>query len=430
MLHRSSSQFVLVALVGSALCIASSCEQPGPGNGNGAATGGASTGGDSTAGSGGQSTGNGGETANRDGNVGSGGSGNGGAGAGGTSGRVTESGGSAAKAGNSGHGGGTATGGETAAGGATSLGGAGGASSNGGNTGKSDAGDANAADGARPDGAISNDSSRDGGTTDALAADGATGSDGARDSVDDGADPPRKIKVWLAGDSTMMNCSGACPCGWGSQLQALLNSNATVVNNAVGGRSIQTWLYDPNVTSTMDASGECTINPKTYSTRWQGTVDPSNGMQPGDYLLIEFGINDGDSTCPRHVGTTLFQSYLGMMADGAKALGAQPIFLTSTSAIACSGSTAQANRGFGTQTKAAGIENDVPVIDLTVLTALYYTSIGLCPNSGDYTSTTSAVGKFFCEDHTHFESAGASQVAGVVAKALKDQGIGLAAYLK
>jgi len=40
------------------------------------------------------------------------------------------------------------------------------------------------------------------------------------------------------------------------------------------------------------------------------------------------------------------------------------------------------------------------------------------------------VGKFFCADHTHFEAAGAAQIAGVVAKALRDQNIPLAAYLK
>jgi hypothetical protein len=88
------------------------------------------------------------------------------------------------------------------------------------------------------------------------------------------------------------------------------------------------------------------------------------------------------------------------------------------------------NRGFGPETKAAGMANGVPVIDLTQLSADLYTTLGLCPNSGDFTSTTSAVGKFFCDDHTHFESAGASQIAGVVAKALRDQNIPLAAYLK
>jgi hypothetical protein len=43
---------------------------------------------------------------------------------------------------------------------------------------------------------------------------------------------------------------------------------------------------------------------------------------------------------------------------------------------------------------------------------------------------TAERGRFFCDDHTHFEAYGASQVAGVVAKALRDQNIGLAAYLK
>lgn len=53
----------------------------------------------------------------------------------------------------------------------------------------------------------------------------------------------------------------------------------------------------------------------------------------------------------------------------------------------------------------------------------------LCPNAADHTSTTSAVGLFFCAAHTHVEAAGAQQIAGVVAQPLRDQGIGLVAYL-
>jgi lysophospholipase L1-like esterase len=158
-------------------------------------------------------------------------------------------------------------------------------------------------------------------------------------------------------------------------------------------------------------------------------LDANKGMKAGDYLLIEFGINDGDSACPRHVGGTLFTTYLTTMAKAARDRGTQAIFLTSTSAIQCSGATAQPDRGFGTETKAAGAADSVPVIDMTVLTANLYTSLGLCPNNADYTSTTSKVGQFFCNDHTHFEAAGALQIAKTAAKALKDQGIGLASYL-
>ncbi len=256
---------------------------------------------------------------------------------------------------------------------------------------------------------------------------------GAADSGADAGsavDPSKKIKVWIAGDSTNQPCTTVCPCGWGSQFQPYLTSNATVVDSAVGGRSIQTWLYDPNVTTTLGADGECVINPKTFSTRWQAMLDPTTGMKPGDYLLIEFGINDSDATCNQHVGTALFQTYLETMAQSAQALGAQPIFLTSTDAIICTGDTVTLNRGFGPQTKAAGLASNVPVIDLTVLTAAFYTTLGFCPNDGDFTSTTTPLGLFFCDDHTHFEAAGASQIAGVVAKALQDQNIGLAAYLK
>ena len=244
------------------------------------------------------------------------------------------------------------------------------------------------------------------------------------------ADPTKKITVWLAGDSTMMNCQGVCPCGWGSQFQPYFNANVTVVDSAAGGRSIQTWLYDPNVGTTMTANGECTVSPMTYSARWQAMLDATSGMKPGDYLFIEFGINDADATCNRHVGSALFETYLGTMAMAAKTRGAQPIFLTSTSMMACTGATVTPNRPFGPETKAAGTSNGVPVIDLTTLSANLFTTLALCPNDLNFMSTTEPVGLFFCDDHTHFEAAGAKQIAGVVAQALKDQNIGLAAYLK
>ena len=258
---------------------------------------------------------------------------------------------------------------------------------------------------------------------DATLADAGAGTDGS-------VDTSKKITVWLAGDSTMQPCQNPCPCGWGSQFQPLFNSNATVVDNGVGGRSIQTWLYESNVMTTMTANGECLVSPMTYDTRWQAMLDPTTGMKAGDYLFIEFGINDTDATCPRHVGSALFQSLLGVMAQAAKDRGAQPIFLTSTNAIICTGSTCPPNRAFGAETKAAGMADNVPVIDLTQLTADFYTSLGLCPNDGNYMSTTTLLGRFFCDDHTHFEAYGATQIAGVVAKALRDQQIGLAAYLK
>ncbi|MFD0819387.1 cellulose binding domain-containing protein [Micromonospora zhanjiangensis] len=238
-----------------------------------------------------------------------------------------------------------------------------------------------------------------------------------------------KVTVWLAGDSTMANPSGGtCPVGWGSQFAPYFNSNVTVRNNAVSGRSIQTWLYDPNVTATKDSTGECVINPNTYSTRWTSMLDASAGMKSGDYLIVQFGINDGDSACPRHVGSARYKQLLGVMVAAAKQRGVRPILLTPVAAITCSGGTAVGNRGFLTETTDAAAANGVPVIDLHRLSYGLYNSLGLCPNNGDYAQ--GKVGAFFCNDHTHFETAGATQIAGLVATALRNQNIPLAGYLR
>ena len=367
---------------------------------------------------------NGGQQSNEGGSFGQGGLvGQGGA--------VTTLGGQPANGGSSGAGtvngggstanGGAVTGGKANAGGTIAGGAATGGKANSSGTSSIGSATGGAAMGGK---ATGGNSSSGGAATGGKATGGATtGGAATAGSTGNGATP---IKIWIAGDSTVQNCSSACPCGWGSQFDPLFNSNVTVVNSAVGGRSIQTWLYEGNVSDSM-ANGDCTLTSTAYNARWTAMTNTSTGMKAGDYLFIQFGINDGDSTCPRHVSTTLYQTYLGMMAQAAKSAGAQPVFLTPTNAITCSGSTVSENRGFLSETKATGSQYDVPVIDLNQLTINLYTQLGFCPNDGDYTSGT--LGALFCEDHTHFEAAGAKQVAQVVAQALKDQGIGLAAYL-
>jgi len=60
-------------------------------------------------------------------------------------------------------------------------------------------------------------------------------------------------------------------------------------------------------------------------------LNAQTGMKAGDTLIIQFGINDGDSACPRHVGTALYKTYLVEMAQAAKERNARPIFVTQLS---------------------------------------------------------------------------------------------------
>lgn len=241
------------------------------------------------------------------------------------------------------------------------------------------------------------------------------------------------ITVWLAGDSTVANGGSVCPIGWGRNFASNFDSRVTVQNLAAGGRSVRTWLYD--VQSTMGADGECLLNYNTDGTpvlqaRWQTML---NGMKSGDYLFIQFGINDGDRTCPRHVGAAAFMQAYTMMAKAAQARGATPIFITPVSAIACSGSTAIATRGFLSETQSAGNANGVKVIDLHTRSIQLYNSRAFCPIPGgtDITATTGgAVGAFFCDDHTHFDTAGANDIGVLVVQAIRNLNIPLAQYLK
>ncbi|MET9505831.1 GDSL-type esterase/lipase family protein [Streptomyces sp. NPDC006622] len=237
------------------------------------------------------------------------------------------------------------------------------------------------------------------------------------------------VTVWLAGDSTMANPgAGRCPVGWGSQFGALFTSDVTVRNQAVAGRSIQTWLYESNVSSVKQPDGECRLTSPTYAARWQAMLDASTGMKAGDYLFLQFGINDSSSTCPRHVGPARYQQLLTMMARAALARGAHPVLLTPVAAITCSGSTATKNRGFVSQTLGAGAATGAPVVDLQTLSVALYNSLRFCPHDGDYGS--GPVGAFFCNDHTHFETYGARRIAGLVAGDVRRQNLPLAAYLK
>jgi lysophospholipase L1-like esterase len=346
---------------------------------------------------------------------------------GGTSGGATE-GGATSGGLASASGGASSSGGDASAGSSSSGASGSGSTSKGGGDGSSGGGKGGATGGAKTSGGAS--------TTGGNATGGSANTGGSLAGGNSGTTP---VTVWIAGDSTVQNCSGSCPCGWGSQFKPNFNSLVTVNNSAVGGRSVRSWLYTTQ--STADASGECLVDKDSsgnpiVQARWTTML---NGMKTGDYLFIQFGINDGAAACNtagaegRHVGITAFKTTYGMMAQAAKDRGANPVFLTPVSAISCNGSTARGTRGaYVTATIEAGMTYGVPVIDLHQLSVNLYNSLAFCPvPGGDVSaSTTGPVGAFFCEDHTHFEAAGAKQIAELIAKALRDQNIGLAAYLK
>jgi lysophospholipase L1-like esterase len=351
--------------------------------------------------------------------------------------------GGAATAGNTGSGGNTGAGGGNAGTGAGNAGTGGGNAGTGGSGGGAVGGRGGAGGGSAGRGGGGGAGGR-GGTAGGIGgatgsggrggASGGAGGNGGATGGAGGALPP--VTVWIAGDSTVANGSSPCPIGWGGPFPTLFGPGAKITNSAVAGRSVRTWLY--NVQTVMDSTGECVLdmdasgNP-TLQARWQAMLNAMSGMKAGDYLFIQFGINDSSATCDRHVGVNAFKVSYGMMAQAAKDRGAHPIFVTPLSMIRCSGTTAIASREpYVTATKDAGTQYNVPVIDLHGLSIALYQQHAFCPiPGGDVSATTTGpVGDFFCDDHTHLSPAGALEIAGLMAKALRDQNIPLAAYLK
>jgi lysophospholipase L1-like esterase len=275
-------------------------------------------------------------------------------------------------------------------------------------------------------------------SVDPVSGDGASnddGGDGAEGNSPDGEPAPlQPLTIWIAGDSTVANGNTPCPRGWGGAFAPHFNDRVSVRNSAVGGRSVHTWLYEVQ-TVFDDETGECALNRDAngeplLQPRWREMLD---GMRAGDYLFIQFGINDGSPTCDRHVGIEAFKAAYGMMAQAAKDRGALPIFLTPVSMVRCDGNTAVGSRGgFVPATVEAGQEFDVPVIELHARSVELFQSLDFCPIPGGDVSaaTTGAVGDFFCDDHTHFSPTGAVAIADGVARALVEQQIPLAAYLR
>ncbi|NUR42512.1 MAG: rhamnogalacturonan acetylesterase, partial [Streptomyces sp.] len=119
----------------------------------------------------------------------------------------------------------------------------------------------------------------------------------------------RKRTLYIAGDSTAAQkyADAAPETGWGMALPFFLHKDRPVANHAVNGRSSKSFVDEGRLDVILDA------------------------LQPGDFLLIQFGHNDEKSADPTRYTEpwTTYQDYLRLYIDGARAHGARPVLATS-----------------------------------------------------------------------------------------------------
>jgi len=200
----------------------------------------------------------------------------------------------------------------------------------------------------------------------------------------------KPVMVYIAGDSTVCDQSGNVYGGWGQMLPQHFAPPVGIANYA--------------------NSGAASVSFGTY---W-GMIKAK--WKAGDWVMIQFGHNDG--TRP----DSEVQANLEKFVSDAQAANVIPILVSPPARVQFSGSKISDQSSLhAAAAKAAAAAKRCDYIDLTALSTDWYNSIG---------NATDALKFHALSGVTHTNLAGADKLAELVAKAVKDQNIGLAKYLR
>ncbi|MBQ5989774.1 MAG: GDSL family lipase [Oscillospiraceae bacterium] len=223
--------------------------------------------------------------------------------------------------------------------------------------------------------------------------------------------------LFILGDSTVQSYreSYAPQQGWGYYLGNYFTSDVTVANHSMAGRSSKK-AYDEG--------------------RWQTIAD---SMKTGDFVMIMFAINDaGKSNADRYApvcgnvdnpSSGSYEWYMTQFINDAKNKGGTPILVTTVIGMKAysNGKFTNSYTDYCDACKKLASKYKIPCIDLNTIMVNHYNSVGY-DTALSYHLMGAVQGS---TDGTHFCEKGANVVAGLVAKAVKDQQIsGLSQYVK
>ncbi len=224
-----------------------------------------------------------------------------------------------------------------------------------------------------------------------------------------------KPTIWVVGDSTANNADHR---GWGDPFSTYFDlTRINVINRARGGRSARTYFNEG---------------------LWKAVRDD---LKPGDFVLIQFGHNDGGAPDQppgrgdlpgtgeetRDITTTAgtpetvhtFGWYLRQFVNDAKAKGATPILLSPTVRNIWTGASVERQMGhFAEWSRDVAKAEGLVFLDESNAIADQYEKLG-----------PEKVKDFFPQDHTHTSPQGADLNASLVVATLKGANSPVVAFL-
>lgn len=212
-----------------------------------------------------------------------------------------------------------------------------------------------------------------------------------------------KPTIYIAGDSTAQTYKWETyypQTGWGQVFADYASENIIIENRSIGGRSLKSYNNDGRLDRILTE------------------------MHPGDYVVVQFGHNDGSEKPERFISVDDFkilleEKYINEIVKR----GGTPLIFTPTPHFSPddSGKFAPTILNYSAASMEIGKKCGVPVLDIQQAIAdrwnvlgqekvknLYFINEPL--ESAQYPEGT--------DDHTHFKEAGAREVAQVIAKEL------------
>ena len=215
-----------------------------------------------------------------------------------------------------------------------------------------------------------------------------------------------KATLFLIGDSTVSDYNaGYYPqTGWGQVLQPYLTQDKIAVDNrALGGRSSKSF----------------------YNDHW---ADVKRDIKAGDFVFIQFGINDRNKADPNRYAPAdgTFQDYMTRFAQETQALGATPFFVSTVVRNAWNGTSIyEAYHEHPVITRELAQSLNIGLIDLDSAATQFLESVGetystyfmyMNVSRNDYPGLNADKA-----DNVHFQEMGAVEMARLVGLQIEQQ---------
>jgi len=220
----------------------------------------------------------------------------------------------------------------------------------------------------------------------------------------------RKIKIYLAGDSTVTHKHETPYAGWGQMLGEFFNKNISICNQAESGRSTRSFIRE-------------------------GRFDNIKKLiKTGDYLFIQFGHNDQKQddryTDPYTTYSENLKTFIKMSRD----VGAIPILVTPVfRRLFCdAGILYDTHVDYAKAVRKVAIDENVVLIDLHKKSGDLLEELGVVASkdiflhikAGIYDHSPNGI-----EDDTHFSEYGARVIAKLIVDEIENKIPDLADYL-